>query len=96
MRTRQIKVCDAIHIKVDCAINDPVDIRAGGPAVLGYDFYVSPDVKINTIITTIKKFLKKYNRPLMDISHYVHKDFNVESLWTVERIEQCIKEHSVE
>ena len=96
MRTKEIKVCDAIHIKVDCAINDPVDIRAGGPALLGYDFYVSPDVKIKPLITKIKKMLTKYNRPILGVSHHVYKDFNVEKLWAIERIEQYIKEHSVD
>ena len=31
---------DIVRIGVDCTINDPVDVRCGGPEYLGFDFNV--------------------------------------------------------
>ena len=52
MKTKTIKVCDAIHVDISCEENDNTDIRCGGPGTLGFDFYVSPDED--------KKELKKF------------------------------------
>lgn len=95
MKTKQITVCDAIFIDVSCERNDWADIKCGGPAILGYKFLVSPDEDIEVFENEIKKFIKKYRRPFMGISHYVRKNVNVEHLWTLERIEKCIKENAI-
>ena len=42
------------HVCVNVANNDLVDIRCGGPNILGFDFYVDPDWKPDDI----KKFIK--------------------------------------
>ena len=49
METKQITVCDAIFIYVSCERNDWTDIKCGGPAILGYEFYVSPDEDIEMV-----------------------------------------------
>ncbi len=81
--------------EVSCKENDSIDIKCGGPAILGYDFGVSPDENKNEIIDHITKCIKKYNRPFMGISTRIVKNFPVESLWTKDKIEDCIKEHDV-
>ncbi len=95
MNTKKIEVCDAILYEVSCKENDSVDIRCGGPAILGYDFGVSPDENKTEIINHIKTCIKKYNRPFIGISTRVIKNFPVENLWTKDKIELCIKEHGV-
>jgi len=95
METKQITVCDAIFIDVSCEHNDSTDIKCGGPYILGYEFYVSPDENIEEVETKIKGFIKKYNRPFIGINHYVKKNFNVERLWTIDIIEECIKNNAI-
>ena len=76
-------------IVVDCEENDIVDIRCGGPRILGYDFYVE-DEEVKDLVKFIKEMLKKYNQPLMKIQTIS----NVTSfyVWNKENIEKCIKE----
>jgi len=92
MKTKKIEVCTAIHLGVDCEENDSVDIRCGGPRMLGYDFYISTDENLKEVESKIKEFLKKYNRPFIRINSSKQKDFNVEKLWSLSKIEKCIKE----
>lgn len=91
METKTITVCDAIHIDVACERNDMADIKCGGPAVLGYDFFVSPDEDIEMVKDEIKKAIKLKRQPFMGISTNVHKNFDVTKLWTLEKIQNCIK-----
>jgi hypothetical protein len=95
MKTKTIEVCDAIHVDIACDRNDPVDVRCGGPAVLGYDFFVSPDEDVEDLKKFLENCIKKYRRPFMGISTSSHKDFPVENLWTREMMEKCIKENSI-
>jgi len=95
MKTKTIKVCKAHHIVVDCMENDSVDIRAGGPAILGYDFYISFDKDVEKYKKFIRKCLKKYDRPFISFSTYVAKDFNVKHLWTKKNIKKTIKKYGI-
>lgn len=95
MKTKTIEVCDALHVDVSCEENDSVDIKAGGPEMLGYDFFVNPDEKIEDLYVFIKKCLKKYHRPIIGVHIDTRKDFLVDNLWTREMIEKCIKEHNL-
>lgn len=74
---------------IDCEENDIVDIRCGGPRILGYDFYVEDD-KVDELIEFIKDCLKKYKQPLMRISTI--KDVTCTKIWDKDNIEKCIKE----
>lgn len=97
MEVKTIKVCDAVHIIVDCEENDPVDVKAGGPPMLGYDFYISTDdfaKNVAKMENDIKTWLTQYGKPLVGISHNVESDFNVEHLWSAKQIEECIKNDS--
>jgi len=95
METKTIEVCDAIHISVSCEYNDSADIKCGGPAVLGYDFIISPDENIKDVEEKIKGWIYKYKRGFIGISHYTHKDFPTKKLWTLEKIEECIKKYAL-
>jgi hypothetical protein len=95
MKTKTIEVCDAIHVNVSCERNDSTDIKCGGPAMLGYDFFVSPDENCDELRKFIKKCLKTYGRPFIGITINAHENFPVKNLWTREMIEKCIKEHAV-
>jgi hypothetical protein len=95
MEKKIIEVCDAIHVDISCTHNDSVDIRAGGPAILGYDFYVSPDEDIKELKEFLKSCIKKYKRPLMGISTRKHKNFPVADLWDRNEIENCIKNNGI-
>jgi hypothetical protein len=95
METKTIEVCDAVYVNVSCERNDPVDIRCGGPAILGYDFYVSPDENIFDLIDFITDCIKKNRRPFIGIATGEKKDFPVKNLWTREMIKKCIKENAI-
>lgn len=91
MKTEQIEVCEAVVYSVSCEHNDSVDIRCGGPAMLGYDFGVSPDENEEDIKKFLKETVKKYHQPFISVSTYKQKNFPVKHLWTKERMEACIK-----
>lgn len=95
MKTKTIKVCDAIHVDVSCGRNDPVDVRCGGPTILGYDFFISPDENVDDFGNFIKKCLRKYHRPLLGVQIETRKDFPVDKLWTKKMIEDCIKKNGL-
>ena len=44
-----------IKIVVDCEENDPVDINAGGPMGLGFDFYINDTDNIEEYKSFIKE-----------------------------------------
>lgn len=92
MKTEVIEVCEANVFHVSCEHNDSVDIRCGGPAVLGYDFGVSPDENKSDIEKFLKETIKKYRQPFMGISVSKMNNFPVKHLWTKERMENCIKQ----
>jgi hypothetical protein len=93
MKTKTITVCDALFIDVSCDHNDSTDIKCGGPAILGYEFYVSPDENRQEIYDFIYKCIKKYRRPFIAISFRPENNFPVDNLWTREQIEECIAEN---
>ena len=95
MKTKTIEVCDAILIDIACIENDSTDIRCGGPATLGYEFYISPNENVDEIKTFLRDCIKKYNRPFRGLTTSVRKDFPVKYLWTKEKMEECIKENEV-
>ena len=76
-------------IVVDCEYNDPVDIRCGGPRILGFDFYVN-DESVDNIITHIKQELHHFGRPMMNISVFNAPENAVIS--TKAMISECIKD----
>ena len=87
--SKEVTGYEAIHIKVDCEGNDSVDIKCGGPYVLGYDFYVDSDCDMNEMRKFIKSELTKNNQPLM---HIIEDGKTiVKKCWTKELISECIK-----
>ena len=76
-------------IIVDCERNDPVDIRCGGPQILGFDFFVK-DENVDEMISFVKEQLKLNHLPLMAITTVSAP--TEAKLWTKEMIAKCIKE----
>ena len=72
-------------IGVDCVPNDPVDIRCGGPAYLGFDFYVKKE-ETEAMFQFVIQALDEFGIPLACI----YKDGEYEKLekdvWTRRRI----------
>lgn len=91
MKTEQIEVCEAVVYSVSCEHNDSVDVRCGGPAILGYDFGVSPDENEEEIKQFLRETVKKNHQPFMGVSVSKQENFPVESLWTKEKMKDCIK-----
>ena len=95
MKTKTMKVCDAIFIDVACEYNDSTDIKCGGPAVLGYEFYASPDEDIDSLKKFIIECLKINNRKFMGISISTKENFPVKYLWSRENINECITNNPI-
>lgn len=77
-------------LSVDCTPNDPVDIKAGGPEWLGFDFFVK-DTQAEEYIQYIKATLISLDIPLNSI--YISDYFLLteKELWNKERIYNVIK-----
>lgn len=78
------------HIEVNCEENDPVNRRCGGPMFLGYDFYVEKK-PTKQMLSFIENEVRKNNRKFLSINFneiQVRKDY---TLWTKEKIAECIK-----
>lgn len=97
MKTKTITtvVCDAILIDIGCELNDSTDIKCGGSPVLGYTFYVSPDEDKENLTNFIMRCIKKYKRPFINMSLKIENDYPVKNLWTLEMIENCIKNNPI-
>ena len=83
---------ECCRIYVDCQENDPVDIKCGGPACLGYDFLVDKS-KVDEMMDFIKETCNKLDVPILAL--YCDKWSTIEKeqekVWTKERIYKCIE-----
>jgi len=96
---KTINVVDAIHLSIGCERNDSVDVRAGGPPILGYDFYVTEESARNGGLDVMKNELeqccRQHRRGFISISSKTIPDFKVENIWTMENMQKCIKENEL-
>ena len=77
-------------IGVDCTKNDPVDVKAGGPEWLGFDFFVK--VKdAEEIMEYISSVLASLSIPKHEIYISEFYTLSENAVWTKERIYQTIK-----
>ena len=80
------EILNCSKISVDCVYNDPVDIRCGGPEILGFDFFVKGN-ETESMIIFIKKALNEANIPLISIGVVEKNIFLRENqVWTKEKI----------
>lgn len=79
------------QISVDCVVNDPVDVRCGGPAYLGFDFNVKEEQT-----EEMKKFialtLEEFEVPLANMYVSGTIDLSEKDVWTKERIIKSISD----
>jgi len=85
---KRVAAYEALKISVNCEENDQVDMKCGGPATLGFDFFIDPDKK-KLMIEFIGRCLRDNGRPCISI-HDSGKSV-VEKVWTKDMIERCIK-----
>ena len=83
------KLIRCSNISVDCALNDPVDIKCGGPEYLGFDFFVKEE-QTEEMKNFVIELLNKYEVPFISISTYGRRNLKEESIWSKERIEESI------
>lgn len=72
-------------ISVNCVSNDPVDIRAGGPEYLGFDFNVKEE-QTNEMKKFIALTLENFEVPLVNMYISGMIDLNENKIWTKEKI----------
>lgn len=82
-------------ISVDCIHNDPVDIKAGGAEILGYDFFVD-EKDAERLVTVIENAISELHLPLMGITIQEKGRIHLkeDQVWKDERILQCIVDQS--
>lgn len=82
-------------ISVDCIKNDPVDVKAGGAEILGYDFFVEEN-DAERLVSLINTTINDLSLPLMGISILEKGKLTLseEQVWKDERIVQCIIDES--
>jgi len=90
---KTVNLVAAYHFDVFCCMNDYADIKCGGPATLGYDFYVNGENTKNKekYKKLIESLLKKYNRFYERINIDRIKEYREDKLWSEESIEKEIK-----
>jgi hypothetical protein len=78
-------------IAVDCIKNDPVDTKAGGADILGYDFFVD-EKETDMLVDVIKTTIDELRLPLMGINVLEDESYSLseEKVWRKERIIECI------
>lgn len=79
------------QICVDCVVNDPVDVRCGGPAYLGFDFYVK-EAQTEEMKKFIALTLENFEVPLCNMYVSGTIDLSEEDVWTKERIIMSIRD----
>lgn len=87
MKNNKIK-CSIVE--VNCVLNDPVDVRCGGPYYLGFDFFVKRE-ETEDMINFIEATLNEFNVPLIGICSYNREIEELNNIWTKEKIYDCIK-----
>lgn len=82
-------------ISVDCIKNDPVDKRAGGADILGYDFFVD-ETEAKMLVDVIRTTIEELKLPLMGIDILEDQTYSLteEKVWRKDRIIECIIEES--
>ncbi len=82
-------------ISVDCIKNDPVDVKAGGAEILGYDFFVEEN-DAERLVSLINTTINDLSLPLMGISILEKGKLTLseDQVWRDERIVQCIIDDS--
>ena len=89
-----IKTQTSYHVRrvsVNCCSNDPVDVRCGGPVMLGFDFCMDAELTPKEIRAFIVQELKKANKPC-EGNINIDGPFWHDSFWTKEQVAKCIKE----
>ena len=83
------KTIHCTRIGVDCVVNDPVDVRCGGPEYLGFDFNVKKE-QTEEMKKFIVEALNSFEIPLSSIYSCGEIDLSEEKVWTKERIVEAI------
>ncbi len=86
---KKVDAYELTHVEVNCKRNDIVDIKCGGPAVLGFDFYIDPNT-FDEVKEYIEKVLKENDIPLMSIRNDGTAISG--SIWNKEMIKTCIQD----
>ncbi len=81
---------DCVKISVDCTENDPVDIKAGGPEILGYDFFVR-ESEAEEKMAFIRAVISELNIPLKSVYIAEFIQLSEDQLWSNERIRASIQ-----
>ena len=84
------KIIHCTKISVDCVVNDPVDVRCGGPEYLGFDFSVKKD-EAEEMKKFIVEALNSFGVPLSAIYNHGEYGLSAERVWTKERIIEEIR-----
>lgn len=84
------KLIKCSRLSIDCVVNDPVDIRCGGPEYLGFDFNVKEE-ETEEMKKFIEMTLETFGIPLINL--YTSKTNLIEEkyVWTKEKIVEEIK-----
>lgn len=90
-----IKICQAVHIDVQCERNEAEDIACGGPLMLGYSFYVPKDEQLSMYKQHIRECLEKYNRPFINMVITIKDRINPKYINSLKDIEDTIRLESI-
>ena len=84
------KLIKCSRISIDCVVNDPVDIRCGGPEYLGFDFNVKEE-ETEEMKKFIEITLETFGIPLINLYHSKTNLIEEKYVWTKEKIVEEIQ-----
>lgn len=82
-------------ISIDTKENDRVDIRCGGPPLLGFDFTIDADEDVKEITSFIKETFSEFKKSYIRLSVSSSTcEVSRSSIWSRDKIKKCIKDYS--
>jgi len=90
MKKSRKTLYEARHYAIDCEKNDPVDIRCGGPLMLGFDFYIDASLPEKEVIGWLRKALIEAGHNCSRIGALGLRYIPKKDLWTQKKIWACM------
>lgn len=79
------------EITIDCERNKLVDIRAGGPQYLGYNFCMTTTKDEEKLYWWFFKLVQDNHQPVLNIKIKKAGAWAKRKMWSEKEIEECIK-----
>ena len=78
-----------LKLSVDCVANDPIEIKNGGPDMIGFDFFVEENA-YNDMLNYVVSVLDEFDVPFKTIYSCGKYRLSQDEVWNKDMIRNCI------